>query len=45
VSTLSRHAIEERHDLVAFLESLTDSTFLADPRLGDPWPGSMAGLR
>jgi cytochrome c peroxidase len=27
---------DERRDLIAFLESLTDSTFLADPRHGDP---------
>lgn len=29
----------ERADLLAFLESLTDSTFLTDPRLADPWQG------
>jgi len=29
----------ERADLVHFLESLTDPTFLADPRFGDPWAG------
>ena len=28
----------ERADLVAFLESLTDVEFLADPRFSDPWP-------
>jgi len=29
----------ERADLVAFLESLTDATFVADPRFSDPWAG------
>lgn len=28
---------DERADLVAFLESLTDQTFLTDPRFSDPW--------
>jgi len=28
---------QERADLLAFLESLTDSTFLTDPRFSDPW--------
>lgn len=28
----------ERADLIAFLESLTDSTFLANPAFADPWP-------
>ena len=27
----------ERDDLIAFLEALTDSTFLADPGFADPW--------
>lgn len=27
----------ERADLLAFLEALTDETFLTDPRLADPW--------
>lgn len=27
----------ERTDLVAFLESLTDTAFLTEPRLADPW--------
>lgn len=27
----------QRADLVAFLESLTDETFLTDPRLSNPW--------
>ncbi|MBK8003331.1 MAG: hypothetical protein IPK12_05095 [Gemmatimonadetes bacterium] len=34
---------EERGDLVAFLESLTDSTFLTDPRLANPWPAGSGG--
>jgi len=34
---------QERSDLIAFLESLTDSTFLTDPRFADPWVGE--GLR
>ncbi len=29
---------EERRDLVAFLESLTDLAFTSDPRFSDPWP-------
>jgi cytochrome c peroxidase len=29
---------QEVTDLVAFLESLTDETFLHDPRFADPWP-------
>jgi cytochrome c peroxidase len=29
---------EEKCDLVAFLESLTDEEFLRDPRHSDPWP-------
>lgn len=28
----------ERADLHAFFESLTDDTFLTDPRFADPWP-------
>ena len=28
---------QERADLLAFLESLTDQTFLTDPRLTNPW--------
>lgn len=28
----------EKADLLAFLQSLTDETFLADPRFADPWP-------
>lgn len=30
---------EEKADLVAFLESLTDDTFLTDPRFSDPFAG------
>ncbi len=29
---------DERADVKAFLESLTDETFLGDPRFADPWP-------
>jgi cytochrome c peroxidase len=29
---------QERDDLKAFLESLTDDEFLHDPRFADPWP-------
>jgi cytochrome c peroxidase len=29
---------EERADLLAFLESLTDESFLTDPRFSNPWP-------
>jgi len=29
---------EEKCDLIAFLESLTDEEFLRDPRFSDPWP-------
>jgi len=28
---------EEKRDLVAFLESLTDEEFLTDARFSDPW--------
>lgn len=28
---------QQKADLVAFLESLTDGTFLSDPRFADPW--------
>lgn len=34
---------EERRDLVAFLESLTDSTFLTNPRFANPWPDAVRG--
>jgi cytochrome c peroxidase len=30
-------APDEKRDLIAFLESLTDETFLHDPRFGDPF--------
>ena len=30
---------QERADLVAFLESLTDTAFMTDPRLADPRSG------
>jgi cytochrome c peroxidase len=30
---------EEKRDLLAFLESLTDEAFLSDPRHADPWAG------
>ncbi len=36
---------EERHDLVAFLESLTDSAFLTDEPFSDPWPKTVVGVR
>jgi len=29
---------EQRADLVAFLQSLTDQELLRDPRFGNPWP-------
>jgi cytochrome c peroxidase len=29
---------QEKADLVAFLESLTDEAFLQEPAFGDPWP-------
>jgi cytochrome c peroxidase len=28
---------DEKRDLIAFLESLTDARFLSDPRFSDPW--------
>ena len=31
---------QEKRDLVAFLRSLTDSTFLRDPRFSNPWRAS-----
>jgi cytochrome c peroxidase len=31
---------EEKQDLIAFLDSLTDQTFLTDPRFGNPWPAT-----
>ncbi|WP_233281338.1 cytochrome c [Sphingomonas changnyeongensis] len=33
---------EERADLIAFLQSLTDEQFLRDPRFSDPWPNKEA---
>lgn len=33
---------DERADLIAFLESLTDETFLTEPKLSDPWQGPCA---
>lgn len=30
---------EERHDLIAFLESLTDEELLSNPAYANPWPG------
>ena len=36
--TASTLTAEERADLLAFLESLTDESFLTDPRFADPWP-------
>jgi cytochrome c peroxidase len=29
---------QERADIIAFLESLTDESFVTDPRFADPWP-------
>jgi cytochrome c peroxidase len=29
--------VQQKRDLIAFLESLTDSTFLRDPRFSNPW--------
>ena len=34
---------EERADLVAFLESLTDQAFISDPRFRNPWPRKTGG--
>jgi cytochrome c peroxidase len=31
---------QQKRDLIAFLESLTDSTFLRDPRFSNPWSPS-----
>jgi cytochrome c peroxidase len=33
---------DERRDLVTFLESLTDDTFVRDPRFANPWPKAPA---
>jgi len=35
----------EREDLLAFLHSLTDSSFLTDPRFSDPWADTLASRR
>ena len=35
----------ERKDLVAFLQSLTDSAFLLDKRLANPWPDTSVAAR
>jgi len=35
----------ERKDLIAFLESLTDSTFLTDRRFANPWPDTSVAVR
>ena len=32
---------DERRDLIAFLQSLTDEALLRDPRWGDPWTVSV----
>jgi cytochrome c peroxidase len=29
---------QEKADIVAFLESLTDQAFITDRRFSDPWP-------
>ena len=31
---------EQRADVIAFLQSLTDEELLHDPRFANPWPGS-----
>ena len=36
--TAYRMTPEERADLIAFLQSLTDTGFLSDPRYANPWP-------
>jgi len=36
---------QNRADVVAFLESLTDEGVLHDPRFGDPWPTGNSGRR
>jgi cytochrome c peroxidase len=36
---------EERVQLLAFFNSLTDSTFLTDPRLSDPWTDTLPRRR
>jgi cytochrome c peroxidase len=34
---------DETHDLIEFLRSLTDETFVTDPRLADPWKEGAGG--
>lgn len=31
---------QEKADIIAFLESLTDQTFITNPKFSDPWPSS-----
>ena len=33
---------QEKADIIAFLESLTDQKFLTDPKLSDPWSSAPA---
>jgi cytochrome c peroxidase len=35
----------EKTDLIAFLESLTDSDFLVNPKFSDPWPSRSGGTQ
>lgn len=35
--------LEERRDLISFLESLTDPGFIRDPRFSDPWQLGITG--
>jgi cytochrome c peroxidase len=34
---------QDKADLIAFLRSLTDEEFLANPKHADPWPGARTG--
>ena len=36
---------DERRDLIAFLESLTDVEALKDPRWSDPWKSTQRAVR
>jgi cytochrome c peroxidase len=36
---------EERQELLAFFQSLTDSTFLTDPRFANPWTDTLRSRR
>ncbi len=36
---------QERQDVIAFLNSLTDSTFIRDLRFSDPWPDTLSNRR